>query len=260
MIMRTGFRPVVENGISGNGLPREAPLIVEFPIPMFDPDSDLSPVEKNIDKILFALTGWEPKTKSTGLYNPPKIKVKGKDYADALEKMNLMFLKNKWSDASTLLPATEEAVQNILRGTDMSPNTKLGKILPRGGIASVSDCAVALAMVGGRPEYLPVLIASIQAATQERFLFRQVNASTCPMVPAIVVNGPIAKQIRLSSGYGAMGPDPNRPKKASPKAGAALSPKNAALPRAPTPSPACRSPAGPTWPFPAATPMTPRPA
>ena len=211
MIIRTGFRPVLENGISGMGLPRESPLAVEFPIPMFDPSSDLTPVEKNIDKIIYALTEWRPKTRSTGLYNPPKIKIKGRDYPDALERLNLMFLKNKWSDASTLLPATEKAVKNILRGTDLPANTKLGSIMPRGGIASVEDCAVALAMVGGRPEYLPVLIASVQAICQPRFLFQQVNASTCPMVPAIVVNGPVAKQIRLSSGYGAMGPDPNRP-------------------------------------------------
>jgi len=31
------------------------------------------------------------------------------------------------------------------------------------------------------------------------------------VIPAIIVNGPIAKQIRLSSGYGMMGPDPQHP-------------------------------------------------
>jgi hypothetical protein len=211
MVMRKGFRFVVQNGISGMGLPGEVPAVHEFPVQMFLPGSDLTPLKENIDKIVFALTQWQPKLIRTGVFSPPKITIRGKDYEQVLSNMNLLFLRNLWSDGQPVLPATEERVKWILTGTDLSPHMVIGKMMPRGGIATVEQIAVALAMVGGRPEYLPVLIAGIQAMVHPKFLLQQVNASTCPMVPALVVNGPIAKQIRLSSGYGCMGPDPNRP-------------------------------------------------
>jgi hypothetical protein len=211
LVLRKGFRFVVQNGISGMGLPAEVPTVHEFPVQMFLPGSDLTPLKENLDKIVYVLTQWRPKLTRTGVFSPPMITIRGNDYAQALSHMNLLFLRNQWSDGQPVLPASEERVNWILTGTDLAPDTVTGKILPRGGIATVEQIAVALAMAGGRPEYLPVLIAGIQAMVQPKFLLQQVNASTCPMVPALVVNGPIAKQIRLSSGYGCMGPDPNRP-------------------------------------------------
>jgi hypothetical protein len=211
MVMRKGFRFVVQNGISGMGLPAEVPAVHEFPVPMFLPDSDLAPLKENIDKIVYALTEWQPKSTRTGIISPPKIAIQGEDYAQALTNLNLLFLRNQWGDGQPVLPATEERVKWILTGTDLAPQGVIGKLMPRGGIATIEQAAVALAMVGGRPEYLPVLIAGMQAMVQPKFILQQVNASTCPMVPALVVNGPVGRQIRLSSGYGCMGPDPNRP-------------------------------------------------
>jgi hypothetical protein len=211
LVLRKGFRFVVQNGISGMGLPAEVPAVCEFPVQMFLPDSDLTPIKENIDKIVYVLTQWQPSINRKRVFSPPKITIQGKDYAQALSNMNLLFLRYQWSDGQPVLPATEERVKWMLTGTDLVPDTAIGKMMPRGGIATVEQLAVALVMVGGRPEYLPVLIAGIQAMVQPKFLLQQVNASTCPMVPALVVNGPIAKQIRLSSGYGCMGPDPNRP-------------------------------------------------
>jgi hypothetical protein len=37
------------------------------------------------------------------------------------------------------------------------------------------------------------------------------NPTTCSVIPVIIVNGPIAKQIRLGSGYGLLSPDPQHP-------------------------------------------------
>ena len=211
MVLRKGFRPVVQNGISGMGLPADVPAVCEFPVEMFLPESDLSPIEQNIEKIVYALTEWRSSKSRTGVLRPPRIVTEGKDYPDALSKLNHLFLKNQWSDGLPVLPATEERVEWILTGTDLARDKVIGKIMPRGGIATVEQIAVSLAMAGGRPEYLPVLVAAVQAMVHPKFLLRQVNASTCPMVPALLVNGPVAKQIRLSSGYGCMGPDPNRP-------------------------------------------------
>lgn len=182
---------------------------------MFDNGSDLTPLEQNIDKIVAGLTQWASKLKTTGIITPDMVTIEGKDYADALNNMNELFGKNLWSDALPLKPATKEQVEWIMTGTDLTPDTVVVKaVMPRGGIATVQSLAVALAMAGGRPEYLPVVIAVMQAlggTGDNDFGFQGVNTTTCSTVPAIIVNGTISKQIRLGSGYGELGPDPAHP-------------------------------------------------
>ena len=91
----------------------------------------------------------------------------------------------------------------------------IGKFPPRGGITTVETCAIALAMAGGRPEYLPVLIAAVEAFLDPESNAEQLQAASGSAFPVVIVNGPIAKQIRLNSGFGCLGPDPQRPAGAS---------------------------------------------
>ena len=215
IVTRQGFSQVVKNGFAGLGFPPDGPTIHEFPNEMFDEGSDLTPINENIDKIVYGLTKWEPEIKVPGVYAPPKITVEGTDYRDTLENLNRLFLQNQWSDGLPLQPATEERVSWILSGTDLPRDTVVGagKILPKGGIASMEYVSVALAMAGGRPEYLPLLAAAVEAMmglNPQTF-----NPTTCSVMPAFVVNGPIAKQVRLNSGYGCLGPDPLHPAGAS---------------------------------------------
>ena len=66
-------------------------------------------------------------------------------------------------------------------------------------------------MAGGRPEYLPVLIAAVEAILDPLVYHQHMQTTTGSCHPAVVVNGPIAKQIRLNSGYGCLGPSPIYP-------------------------------------------------
>jgi hypothetical protein len=211
VVTREGFSQVVSNAFAGVGFPAEGPTIYEFPMPMFDAGSDITPINENIDKIVYGLTKWQPKITTKGVFAPPMITVQGKDYADALNNMEILFVKNNWSDGLPLKPATEERVKSILTGTDLAPDKVIGTVPARGGIADVNSIAVALAMAGGRPEYLPLLIAAVQSLADPKFGLSATNPTTCSVIPAIVVNGPVAKQIRLGSGYGLLGPDPAHP-------------------------------------------------
>ena len=122
---------------------------------------------------------------------------------------------NRWGDGLPLWPATRERVDWVLRGSDLPREHLLGKFPPRGGLATVEACAVALAMAGGRPEYLPVLIAAVEALLDRGANGEQMQATSAATFPVIIVNGPIAKQIRLNSGFGCLGPDPQHPAGAS---------------------------------------------
>ncbi len=185
--------------------------MVTFPLDLFLADSDLTPIQQSVDRLVFALTRWEPQVAQKGVVLPSRVTVEGKDYADAVFRMNALFIQNQWGDGLPLVPATRERVEWILRGSDLPPETPVGKILPQGGIATVETLATALAMAGGRPEYLPVLIAAVQAMVEPSLAHQNWQSTTCSVFPTVIVNGEIARQIRLNSGFGLMGPDSTHP-------------------------------------------------
>lgn len=214
LVTRRGFTQVVGNAFAGFGFVPEGPTVHEFPVEMFITGSDLTPLQQNIDKIIYGLTEWSPKMKHKKVsLAAPKVKVQGKDYREAVANMHLLFTRNMWSDGFPMTPATEEQVAWIFTGSPLGRDEVIGggKILPRGGICTTEIVAIALAMAGGRPEHMPVLIAAIEAITDPIMEHQNFQATTNSGYPAVIVNGPIAKQIRLGSGYGCLGPDPVHP-------------------------------------------------
>jgi hypothetical protein len=214
IITRQGFTQVIGNAFAGFGFPAEGPVVFEFPAEMFLEGSDLTPIKDHLDAIVEGLTKWAPKINTKGLIKPDMVTVEGQDYKSAVDNVNYLFLKNQWRDGLLITPPTEDQVNWILTGTDLDPNTEIspkGGVVPRGGIATVQTIAVSLAMAGGRPEYLPLLIAAVKAMTDPNMVMQSWNATTCSVIPAFVVNGPLSKQIRLGSGYGLLGPDPVHP-------------------------------------------------
>src|SRR5512137_2574837 len=57
-------------------------------------------------------------------------------------------------------------------------------------------------MAGGRPEYLPVLVAAVEAFVDPESGSEQLQAASGSAFPVVIVNGPIGDQIRLNSGFG----------------------------------------------------------
>ena len=202
----------MKNAVSGVGLAPDAAMVT-FPVNMFLPGSDIAPLEARRREVYEGLTRWKSDfAQSTGAAK--MLTVEGASYEDALTKANNLLLTNLWGDGLPLWPATKERVDWILQGST-EPRTKvLGKFAPRGGITTIETCAIALAMAGGRPEYLPILVAAVEACL-DSVGFDQLQATSGGPFPAVIVNGPIAKQIRLNSGFGLLGPDPQRPAGAS---------------------------------------------
>lgn len=203
----------MKNAVSGLGLAPDAAMVT-FPIDMFLPGSDLSAITVRKKEFYNGLTKWQPDfVQSAG--GTQMLSVEGASYEDAMQKANNLLLTNLWGDGLPVWPATRERVDWILRGSALPRDQVLGKFPPRGGVTTVETCAVALAMAGGRPEYLPVLIAAVEACLAPEALFDQLQATSGSPFPVVIVNGPIGKDIRLNSGFGCLGPDPQRPAGAS---------------------------------------------
>ncbi len=60
-------------------------------------------------------------------------------------------------------------------------------------------------MAGCRPEYLPVVLAAVEAACTDEFNMHGLLATTYFSGPMIVVNGPIAERIGMNSGGNVLG-------------------------------------------------------
>jgi hypothetical protein len=210
VLTREDFVGVIKNAVRGFGFAPEIAMVT-FPIDLFLIESDLSPLAANIDGFIEGLTTWEPTIKGLGLFEPPPEQVEGKDHEEALENINKTFLRNRWGDGLPIIPPTRTRVKRILRGSDLPSETVIGKIMPKGGIATVETLAIALAMTGGRPEYLPVLIAAIRALLEKKAIHELWQATSSSVFPVVIVNGPIGRQIRLNTGFGLLGPDPQHP-------------------------------------------------
>ena len=205
---------VVRNAHAGLGFDQDA-CMVTFPIDPFLVGGDISPVGRKFEHFVAGLTSWRPRADSTGVWQPPKLEIEANGFEAALDKMNRQFLVNMWGDGLPLNAPTGERIDWILKGTDLPRDHVVGKVMPRGGIATVETIAVSLAMAGGRPEYLPVLIAAMTAILDPKMDHDKWQATSGSTFPVVIVNGPIAKQIRLNSGFGLLGPDPRHPAGAS---------------------------------------------
>jgi len=208
-VVRQEFIAVAQNAHAGLGFASELAM-VNYPVDLFLGDSDLTPIKEKLDQYTAGLTTWKPNITAKGIVSPPKVTVTGKDYQEAVANMNALFMKNQWSDGLPLMPATPDAVDYIMTGTELARDKEIGRIQPKGGIATVEQIAVALAMAGGRPEYLPVLIAIVEGLNNPKFTVGW-QATSRGAFPVVIVNGPIGKQIRLSKTFGCFGPDSLRP-------------------------------------------------
>ena len=204
----------MKNALSGLGLAPEAAM-VESPMALFLPDSDITPLEDLKTAFFDGLMNWQPMLSNATATESPMIRIEADSSEDAFVKANQLFIANMWGDGLPLLPPTRERVNWILKGACLPRHHKIGIFPPRGGVVTVESCAIALAMAGGRPEYLPFLIAGVDAFLDPKAGASHLQAASGSAFPVIVVNGPVGKQIRLSSSFGCLGPDPQRPAGAS---------------------------------------------
>jgi hypothetical protein len=133
-------------------------------------------------------------------------KFSGTDKFEAWEEFNRVFLEKGWGDGFPLIPPTEEKVEEMLRGTKRIPDEVITALEPGMGMATVKIIAINAVMAGCQPGHMPVIIAALKAMSKPEYRLRTVAMSTGPHAPMLVVNGPIAKELRLNSGRGALGP------------------------------------------------------
>jgi len=113
--------------------------------------------------------------------------------------------ERRWSDGLPLVPPTVERVAAMLRHTRRAPESVVAAIAPAYGAATVEVIAINAVMAGCEPQYLPVLIAAVEALSDPKFNLQGIQATTNPVAPWIIVNGPIARELGVNSGLNCLG-------------------------------------------------------
>jgi hypothetical protein len=110
-----------------------------------------------------------------------------------------------WTDGLPVVPPTAARVLRMLDGTRRAPGEVVAVVPPDLVPATVEKIAINAVMAGCKPEYLPVVLAAVEAACTDAFNMHGLLCTTYFSGPVVVVNGPIAARIGMNSGVNCLG-------------------------------------------------------
>ena len=113
--------------------------------------------------------------------------------------------QQNWTDGLPVIPPTPKAVERILRYLQREPQDIIGIMPPRDGVVTIEAVAVNCVMAGCRPEYVPLVIAALEAILEERFNLNGVQTTTHSCAPLVMVSGPAVKAMKFNTREGAFG-------------------------------------------------------
>ncbi|HGZ7372210.1 TPA: hypothetical protein ACOL2H_004194 [Vibrio parahaemolyticus] len=110
-------------------------------------------------------------------------------------------------DGLPVIPPTPARVEAM---TQYSPEPLDTVLIPEAGPSgcdiTVRDVVVNSVLAGCEPHYLPIVIATFRAMTAPAFNFQQSITTSYNGGNLVLVSGPIAKELGISSGQGCLGP------------------------------------------------------
>ena len=110
------------------------------------------------------------------------------------------------TDGLPVVPPTAARVGEAVAASGRAGDELVGLVAPRLGRATVERIAVNAVMAGCRPEYLPAVIAGVEAICDPEFSLVGVSGTTDAVAPLLIVNGPARKALDVNTGAGAFGP------------------------------------------------------
>jgi hypothetical protein len=123
-----------------------------------------------------------------------------------LEEVQDYFYQHNWTDGLPIIPPTEKLVGEMLKGTTHSPDEVVtSSMFPEELTMTVEKVAIVAVMAGCQPEYMPLLLALVEAWGKDN-MFCQAARSDSTFNEMIIVNGPFRKQIGMNSELNALGP------------------------------------------------------
>lgn len=127
------------------------------------------------------------------------------ELSDPAEAVEFCY-RQGWTDGLPVVPPTPERVSEFLAYAGHESGDILGTIPPRNRIITAEKVAINAVMAGCLANYMPVIIAAIEAMCQEPFNLHGISATTGGTAPLLIVSGPVAQQLNINGGVNCFGP------------------------------------------------------
>jgi hypothetical protein len=137
-------------------------------------------------------------------FSGSKLRARRVEIAELEDEVEAFFDRG-WSDGLPVVPPTEARVLAMLEGTRRAADEIVAVVPPDLAPCTVEKVAINAVMAGCRPEYLPVVLAAVEAACTDEFNIHGLLATTMSAGPVLIVNGPIRNRIGMNSGKNVLG-------------------------------------------------------
>jgi len=117
-------------------------------------------------------------------------------------------MKQGWGDGLPLIPPTEARVRMFLGLNNRFADEVICKLPPSDAECTVEKIAINAVMAGAPAESLPLIIAALEAMASPDFELFGLNATTAPVVPLTLINGPIRNKLNIPYKHGCLGGAP----------------------------------------------------
>ncbi len=134
-----------------------------------------------------------------------ELKSRRHSVSDLAAAMELCYTKG-WTDGLPVVPPTEECIRAMLDACALEPQQQLAFIENRQVSVTAEKAAINAVMAGCKPEYMPVVVAAVQALGDPLYGYHGPATSTGGSAVFMLVNGPIARELNINCGDNLFGP------------------------------------------------------
>jgi hypothetical protein len=111
-----------------------------------------------------------------------------------------------WTDGLPVVPPTPEKVAASVAASGRPGDEVVCTYPERQRAVTVAEIAANAVMAGCRPEYLPVVLAIVEAMATDEFGLHAINATTGGSAVGFVVNGPVRTALGMNCRGNVLGP------------------------------------------------------
>ncbi len=111
-----------------------------------------------------------------------------------------------WTDGLPVVPPTAERIDAMLAAAGLEPGIEIAFIENRQVSVTAEKVAINAVLAGCKPEYMPVVVAAVEALGDPLYGYHGPATSTGGSAVFMVVNGPIARELDMNCGDNLFGP------------------------------------------------------
>ena len=125
---------------------------------------------------------------------------------DDAEAVSALLYEKGLTDGLPVVPPTEDRVRRMVNGAGKPRGEIIARVPPELRAATVESIAVNAVMAGCHQEYMPLLVAAIQALCDPDVKLDGIQVTTNPVGPVLIINGPARVKLDINSGSNVFGP------------------------------------------------------